>query len=369
MVGIIVALYTLICAIDLLGFGFAAIGGSQAEMLFGFVSNPFSGLILGILTTALIQSSSTVTTLIVAMVATGLPVGVAIPMVMGANIGTTITNTLVSLGYVSDDDSFERAFAAATIHDFFNLIAVTIFLPLELILHPLEQLSALLSQILSQSLTVFVTSPVVQPLVNLNLTNLALFPMQWSMIRLVNWLPGPWDTLLIFSLGIGCLMVAITALGWLLKQLLVGKAEQMLHQIAGRGSALGLLTGFGVTAVVQSSSLTTSLMVPLAGTGLLSLQEVYPIILGANIGTCATALIAALGLGEVTALQIAIVHLLFNVLAVLVIFGLPWLRQRPVQAAQWLAALATKRRWLAIVYVLLVFFGIPSGLLALTFAL
>jgi solute carrier family 34 (sodium-dependent phosphate cotransporter) len=365
----LVALYTLICAIDLLRFGFEAIGGPQADSLFGLVSNPFSGLILGILTTALVQSSSTVTTVIVAMVAGGLPVGVAIPMVMGANIGTTITNTLVSLGYVSDDDSFERAFAAATIHDFFNLIAVAIFLPLELVLHPLERLSASLSELLSHSLQAFVTSPMVQPVINLNLTNLALFPMRWSISSLVNWLPGPWDTLLIFSLGVGCLMVATTGLGWLLKRLLVGRAEQILHQIAGRGSALGLLSGFGVTAVVQSSSLTTSLMVPLAGTGLLSLSEVYPIILGANIGTCVTALIVALSLGEITALQIAIVHLAFNVLAVAVIFGLPFIRQRPVQAAQWLAALAAKYRWLAILYVLLVFFGIPVGLLAATLML
>ncbi|MEI5617209.1 thymidylate synthase, partial [Streptomyces brasiliscabiei] len=90
---------------------------------------------------ALIQSSSTVTSIIVGLVAGGLPVELAIPMIMGANIGTTVTNTLVSLGHVRYKDEFKRAFASATIHDFFNLLAVAIFLPLEMAFGILEKIS------------------------------------------------------------------------------------------------------------------------------------------------------------------------------------------------------------------------------------
>lgn len=63
----------------------------------------------------------------------------AIPMVMGANLGTTITNTIVSLGHIRDRGEFRRAFAAATVHDFFNLLAVFIFLPLELMFGLLQR--------------------------------------------------------------------------------------------------------------------------------------------------------------------------------------------------------------------------------------
>ncbi|MEO0457502.1 MAG: Na/Pi symporter, partial [Cyanobacteria bacterium P01_A01_bin.114] len=139
--GAVAAIYLLFASIDGLGLGFQSLAGPQAEWLFGLAINPFLGLLLGILTTAMVQSSSIVTSMLIAAVGGGLPVAIAIPMVMGANIGTTLTNTLVSLGYVSDDDSFQRAFAAATLHDFFNLLSVAILFPLELTLHPLARLS------------------------------------------------------------------------------------------------------------------------------------------------------------------------------------------------------------------------------------
>ena len=128
---VLLLVYLLIVAVSLIGGGFKQATGQRAEELFQFATNPFMGLIIGTVSTALIQSSSTVSSIIVGLVAGGLPVSTAVPMIMGANIGTTITNTIVSLGHMADDDEFERAFAAATIHDFFNLWSVVIFLPLE----------------------------------------------------------------------------------------------------------------------------------------------------------------------------------------------------------------------------------------------
>ncbi len=133
--GVIALVYILIFAAGLIGTGFKTIAGEQTQQLFEFAKNPFAGLLVGTLCTALIQSSSTITSIIVGLVAGGLPVAIAVPMIMGANIGTTITNTLVSLGHVKNRQEFQRAFAAATIHDFFNLISVVIFLLLELATH------------------------------------------------------------------------------------------------------------------------------------------------------------------------------------------------------------------------------------------
>ncbi|NMS64749.1 Na/Pi symporter, partial [Vibrio parahaemolyticus] len=133
--------YLLLLAVSMVGSGFKWATGDQAKVLFEFAAHPVAGLMIGLVATALIQSSSTVTSIIVGLVAGGLPVETAIPMVMGANIGTTVTNTLVSLGHVRCKEEFKRAFASATIHDFFNLLAVAIFLPLEMMFGILEKVS------------------------------------------------------------------------------------------------------------------------------------------------------------------------------------------------------------------------------------
>ena len=72
---------------------------------------------IGVLGTVLVQSSSTFTSIIIAAVSSGLPVNIAVPMIMGANIGTSVTNTLVAMGQIGNKKEFERAFSAATVHD------------------------------------------------------------------------------------------------------------------------------------------------------------------------------------------------------------------------------------------------------------
>lgn len=126
-------LYLFLVGIALLESGIAALGeGFQAGLLES-VSNPISGLCAGILATVLVQSSSVSTATVVGMVGAGtLPLALAVPMIMGANIGTTVTSTLAALGSIRRSEEFRRAFAAATVHDFFNLLAVSILLPLEL---------------------------------------------------------------------------------------------------------------------------------------------------------------------------------------------------------------------------------------------
>lgn len=140
---VILWIYALLVAVSVVGSGFKmAVGGAEAAAeLFSFANNTMLALIAGTLATALVQSSSTVTSIIVGLVAGGLPVEMAIPMIMGANIGTTITNTLVSLGHMGCDKSFKRAFAASTVHDFFNYLAVLILLPLELMTGFLSDIS------------------------------------------------------------------------------------------------------------------------------------------------------------------------------------------------------------------------------------
>ena len=356
-----VLIYFMLLAVSIIGNGFNTMTSGHAEGLFEFASHPVTGLIIGILATALIQSSSTVTSIIVAMVAGGLPITPAVPMMMGANVGTSITNTIVSMGHIHDKREYEKAFQAATIHDVFNVMAVIIFLPLEVLFGILEHISGWLVSWMHSDTAVAVggfnpikavTKPVNEQL-------------QWLLGDLSNGYAGA----IMIILGIGLIVASITFLGRIMKALMVGRAKSLLYKSIGRGPVSGIASGTAVTVLVQSSSTTTSLMVPLVGSGVLTARDIYPFTLGANIGTCITALIAALGITGVMAepaLQIALVHLVYNVLAVAVIFGLPWLREIPPVFSAALARQVAKRKILGVMYILGVFFALPFGLLLLS---
>lgn len=360
-VNLALMLYVLLLAVSMVGSGFKWAAGDEAKNLFEFASHPIAGLMIGIVTTALIQSSSTVTSIIVGLVAGGLPVETAIPMVMGANIGTTVTNTLVSLGHARCKEEFRRAFTCATVHDFFNLIAVAIFLPLEMMFGLLDKISSWLvapfmfEGSLSMKGLDFM-GPMTKPLVN-------------GTKEMLSVLPGSWGGIVLALLGIALIFVSITMMGKLMRALMVGRAKEMLHKAIGRGPIHGIMSGTLVTILVQSSSTTTSLMVPLVGTNVLKVRDVYPFTLGANIGTCITALLAATavtGPNAVFSLQIALVHLSFNVLATLLIFGTPFLRDIPLKCAEMLGNAAAKSKLAVAAYLGLVFLAIPSLVMLIT---
>lgn len=360
-VAVAALVYLLICAVGMIGGGFKAAAGGQAKELFAFATNPFAGLVVGTVATALIQSSSTVTSIIVGLVAGGLPVEVAVPMVMGANIGTSITNTIVSLGHVRAKDEFRRAFAAATVHDFFNLMSVVIFLPLEMAFGLLQKTGSALAGL-------FVGSGEAS-MSGLNFVKAATAPVVDASKHLfIGNFGDVTGGVILILFGIALIFLAIAYVGKLLKQLMVGRAKQIMHTAIGRGPVSGIASGTLVTVLVQSSSTTTSLMVPLAGSGSFGLRQIYPFTLGANIGTCITALLAATAVSgnANAALQIAFIHLAYNVLGVLVIFGLPFLRFLPVRAAEWLGATAAENKLAALAYILGVFFIIPGLALGLT---
>lgn len=354
-------LYLLLLAVAMVGSGFKLATGDQAKVLFEFASHPIAGLMIGLVATALIQSSSTVTSIIVGLVAGGLPVETAIPMVMGANIGTTVTNTLVSLGHMRCKEEFKRAFASATIHDFFNVLAVVIFLPLEMMFGILEKISHwLVSPLLATGDMSMKGLNFIKPI-----TKPVISALKDQFASLGDVLGG----IALIVLGIATIFVAITVMGKLMKSLMVGRARDILKNAIGRGPLHGIFSGTVVTVLVQSSSTTTSLMVPLVGTGVLKVREVYPFTLGANIGTCITALLAATAVsGEfaVFALQIALVHLTFNVLATVLIYGVPFLRELPLKGADALSEMAVKNKAVVAVYLLSLFILLPGVILALS---
>lgn len=358
-------IYMLLIAVSALGNGFNDFfGGPQAaQELFAFATNPFMGLLMGLLATAVIQSSSVTTSILVALCAAGtFSISTALPMVLGANIGTSVTNTLVSLGHIGHRREFRRAFAAATVHDFFNMTAVCIFLPLEMAFGILEKLSGWITGMLYGSGSLNLDS--------INIIAKLTEPVEAVIHTTFKLIPGPaWvsnGAYIVF--GLALIFISIVLLGKLLRQLLTGRAEKMFHAATGRSGLAAIGCGCLITVLVQSSSTTTSLIVPLAGAGLMKLKRVFPFTLGANIGTCITALLAAMaitGEGAHLALQIALVHFLFNTLGVAIIYGLPFLRRIPMICASSLAKLASYRRSMALLYIIGVFFLLPLACLGI----
>ncbi len=355
LVGLI---YVMLVAVGTIGSGFKFAAGDQARSLFEFASNPFTGLVIGMVATALIQSSSTVTSIIVAMVAGGLPITIAVPMMMGANIGTSITNTIVSLGHVAKKDEFQRAFNAATIHDFFNVLSVFIFLPLEIAFGLLEKLSGFIVSLFS---TGAATS-----MAGFNPIKAATGPATDLIASSVSSLPSFYPGIAKIIIGIALIVLSITYMGKIMKSLMVGRAKDILKRSIGKGPISGIASGTVVTVLVQSSSTTTSLMVPLVGSGVLKARDIYPFTLGANIGTCITALIAAFGVSgdnAMFALQIALVHLLYNVLAVLLIFSVAFLRELPPKLSYLLSVKASDNKLYGLAYIAGLFFILPLSVI------
>lgn len=204
---------------------------------------------------------------------------------------------------------------------------------------------------------------------NLNFVKALTKPVVNLFKSITHILPAPFDGIMLIILGVALIFFTIAFIGKLLKMLMVGRAKEIVHTAIGRGPIAGIGAGTLVTILVQSSSTTTSLMVPLAGTRVFGLKEIYPFTLGANIGTCITALLAATaidGAKAVPALEIAMVHLLYNVLGVVIIFGIPFLAKLPIIGAETLAKVASERKVLAFAYIISVFFVIPGLLLAVT---
>lgn len=354
-------LYLLLLSVTMVGSGFKMATGDQAKILFEFASHPIAGLMIGLVATALIQSSSTVTSIIVGLVAGGLPVETAIPMIMGANIGTTVTNTIVSLAHIREKDEFKNAFASATIHDFFNILAVIIFLPLEIMFGIFEKVSEWLVSFFVSTGDMSIKSfnfikPITKPVVKAIESQLSFLNSEMIGVSLIIG-------------GIVTIFIAITFMGKLMKKLMVGRAKEILKNAIGKGPLHGIFSGTLVTVLVQSSSTTTSLIIPLVGNKILKVKDIYPFTIGSNIGTCITALLAATAVtGDfaVFALQIALVHLSFNLAATIVIFGIPFLRNIPLNTSHWISDLAIKNRGVVFVYLISLFVVIPSTILFLT---
>jgi sodium-dependent phosphate cotransporter len=358
VLAVVALLFIFLIGVKGMGDGFKSLGRNLLDAFFTATSNPFVSLMVGILGTTLVQSSSVSTSMIVALVAAPenpLPVANAVPMIMGANIGTTVTNTIVSLAHMGRPDEFRRAFSVATCHDFFNFMAVAVLLPLEVTTHFLQRTAEFLSSVLGDITGVTYESPLRTALKG------ALAPIK-DLTHAVFESKQAQGTMLI-AISAALIFVALFLLVRVMRSAVQSKVEVFLTRALGKSAVLAIIVGTIVTVMVQSSSITTSLLVPLAGAGIITLQQAFPVTIGANIGTTITALLASLaasGPNAQAGIIIALVHLLFNLTATLLVFPFERIRRIPLDAARKLAQIAVSSRQWALLYVIILFYGVPA---------
>lgn len=356
---VLLLLFVFLVGVNGLGDGFKALGRDLLDSFFRATENPFMGLMVGVLATTLVQSSSVTTSLIVGLVAApenALPLANAVPMVMGANIGTTVTNTLVSLAHMGRKQEFYRAFSVATCHDFFNFMAVLLLLPLELATGFLQKTATAITGVLGDIGG------------GLDFDS----PLKHALKAVVGRIEGGLDLLLpgdrapavaLILLSGVLIYVALMMLVKFMRAAMESRVETMVGRGLYRAPIIAMVIGVVATVMVQSSSITTSLLVPLSGAGMITLEQAFPITIGANIGTTITALLAALAVTGPNArwgITIALVHLLFNMSATLLIFPNPKIRRIPLRMSRRLAAVAVRSRKLALAYVVGLFYGVPA---------
>lgn len=495
--------------LTLFGNSFKAAAGGAGASLFGIVKDPIAGLMVGVLATVLVQSSSTSTSIVVALVsADAIQVVNAIPIIMGANIGTSVTNTIVAMGQSGNKIDLERSFAGATVHDMFNLLTVALLLPLEAIIGAAEGTGGPLYWIthgitsgmmggeggsaLFKSPIKIITGPIAElflksnkyiiyaqtlnkpaavtpteicsgvckPIDGVSATNCsqsddsrrltedssgndysrallstrrladddekeilkdvdcgeyacmskalaknykkasskayaklvkcedalpgklcsgdpcylggaAYYDKEITNGRLIKkgFLKGAGDTgggIIGIIFAVVFMSLGLIGLCKALQRIFLGKAKVLLQKATKLNDYIAILIGVGITIVVQSSSVTTSALTPLCGMGVLPLKKMLPLTLGANIGTTCTALIAACVDLKFNGVQIALAHLLFNIIGILVWFPVPYTRAIPLAGARTLGTYAANYRFVPPLYILVAFIGMPGLFLGLS---
>lgn len=319
-------LYLFFFSIELMSEAFKLAGRGFAEQLVTMASDPLAGLIIGFLATSLIQSSSTTTTIVVGLVASGsLTIPLAIPIIMGANIGTTMTNTIVSMGHVTRSHEFEKAFAASTVHDFFNILAALTLLPIELAWQPIERGAHAIELLFEGAGGMKMASPL----------KLLVGPPADFFLDLI-----PYE-LPLLVIALAFLFFALSQMMKVMRGAILHRLEALFSRVLFRNDAASFTLGMVTTASVQSSSASTSLVVPLAASGVLSLRQIFPYTLGANVGTTITALLASFSTGNPAAVTVALAHLVFNLYGIAIFYPLKAL---PIWLARKAGAVAGKSK-------------------------
>jgi solute carrier family 34 (sodium-dependent phosphate cotransporter) len=347
---IILSLVLFLFALNLMVASLSDYASNFEKNILSYALDPFVGLFIGLLFTAIIQSSSTTSTMVVAMVATGtISIGEAIPIIMGANIGTTLTSTIVALGFISDKRAFRKAVSAGVIHDFYNIILVLILFPLEYYYSFLSRLSLGINGLIVGE-AAFDSGNTVSGVMDFGVSN--------AIIDLIN------SNLVSVLLSFALLFLSIKLLTNVIKKTVIGDSKNRLRKFVFNRPFKSFGWGVLITSAIQSSSVATSLLVPLVATEKVRLRNAFPFIIGANLGTTITALIAA-SFNSEAAMNIALAHLIFNLFGAILFMSTSFLRSGLVNFIKKFSIVLTRKRVVGLTYIIVTFFLLPFILISI----
>lgn len=405
-------------SLDMMGSSAKVLTGCSAAGLFGDDANPISALMIGLLSTAMLHSSSTTTSIIVSLVGNGITLEQGIYMMMGANIGTTVTNAMVAIGQIGDPDQLERAFAGAVVHDIYNYMSVIVLLPLELATGFLERTSGAMVKNASTKegsgettwegpIKKYV-SPIGEKVIKSN-SKLILavgdgsgtcddgggfYPIlcepgepTYSKCKQVGLISCSKKSGLcpaffqpdasakddqvsggvVMFLSICMLFVCLVALVFVLNKMLAGLSVRIIYKATNVNGYLSIVLGTGLTMMVQSSSIVTSVLTPLVGIGAITIEQMYPLTLGANLGTCITALMASMVTEGILGLQVALCHLIFNVVGIILFYPIPITRVPIIYPSKQIGKMTRLWRGFPFLFIAVSFFVFPVIMLGLSY--
>jgi sodium-dependent phosphate cotransporter len=417
----VAGMYLFFIGLALIGAAMKVISGPVVNDAFNHIKNdPLQGLATGILVTVLVQSSSTTTSITVVLTALEeLTVNDAIPVILGANIGTSVTSTLVAMAHMGSKDKqeFPRAFAGAVVSDVFNFLGVVVYLPLHLLTKLFNAESKGFLEVVAQAVVPeqkekggkipnpikYITRPVVELIikrnkdvyqtlteggaphlgrttnfknkfgidynVGTNETKLALATKIYNekvlggkVLKggLLGELSDVAGGVVGLVLAIAILIAALSIIVAALKKITMGSAKQSIEKALNMNSYLAVFIGILATIAVQSSSIITSTLVPLIAVGTLRVRQSLPLCIGSNIGTCATAMIAAASTDNIAlGLRIGVIHLLFNILTFVTFFPLEKVRNIPIHIAEAFGRSAAFNKAVPAVYMIYCYMAVP----------
>lgn len=352
-------LYLFLAALNVLGAGLGTFGGDSDVLAraFAYGENPFIALMAGVLVTMVVQSSSFTSALIVTLVASGeMTLGTAVFAIMGANIGTAVTGVIVALANVRIKRNFRRSFTAALMHDLFNILTVLVVFPVEWLtgmFHEggrgiLTRLAGWLAELIGLEEVARPDSPI----------KVITAPI----VDACNWLgaalmPSPAAAgLFVAGLGMALMFTALVFMVQNLRGALLRHMDGLFRTYFFRTDARAYGVGVISTVLVQSSTITSSLMVPLAGAGVVRLRRVLPFMMGANLGTTVTSVLAATANPIAAAMTVALFHVIFNLTGTAIWWPL---RYFPLRIASWYGRLAGRQIRYAFLFLIGVFLVVP----------
>lgn len=263
---------------QMMGDGLAKVSGGKLEQILeNLTSNPIKGVLLGLGVTAVIQSSSATTVMVVGFVNSGImKLSKAVYVIMGANIGTTVTSWILSLAGIEGENFFIRLLKPTSFSPILAVIGV-IFI-------------------------VFLKSQKKKDI----------------------------GTIMV---GFAILMYGMESMSGAVEPLAeVPEFTSLL--LAFSNPLLGVLAGAILTAIIQSSSASVGILQALCMTGAVPYSSALPIIMGQNIGTCITAILSAIGANK-NAKRAAMVHLYFNLIGTVIFMTLFYIINGVVHFAFW----------------------------------